>query len=235
MHVTFVKRLGLHFLDLVFPIVCIECRKEGQHLCKQCQVKLKRNEFQICAGCGSPSPFGLTHPICKPACGLDGLISAVPYKEPLARKLVEFCKYRFISGISEVLAEMIAVEVSNLELENYFEDFVIVPLPLHPTKKRWRGFNQAELIADQVSAFTGIAMRKDLLARRIRTRAQAELKDEERKLNVQNAFQTLSELNGMKIIILDDVSTTRSTLTEACKSLKSAGASEIWGLVFAQG
>jgi ComF family protein len=222
-------------LDLVFPIACINCRKEGLYLCTICSKNLKKNEFQLCAACGKPAPFGATHPTCKTQEGLDGLISAVPYKEPLARKLVEYCKYRFISGVTDALAEMMVTEVKNLEMQNHFEGFSLIPLPLHPSKKRWRGFNQSELIATKIAYKLNLTMRPDLLARKIKTRTQAELKDEERVKNMKNAFQATQLLKGRKLIIIDDVSTTRSTLTEACKALKSAGATEVWGLTFAQG
>jgi competence protein ComFC len=222
-------------LDLVFPVACVNCRREGLYLCIPCQKNLKKNEFQLCAACGKPSPFGATHAACRTDTGLDGLISAVPYKEPLARKLVEYCKYRFISGITDSLAEMMATEIMNLEMQRHFRDFSLVPLPLHPSKKRWRGFNQSELIATRLAYRLDMTMRPDFLVRQVKTKAQAELKDDERVKNVSNAFRATQPTKDRKIIIVDDVSTTRSTLTEACKALKSSGAAEVWGLTFAQG
>ncbi len=222
-------------LDLVFPVKCISCGAEGCYLCAHCGKNLKRNQFQLCPACGSPSPFGFTHASCKTPETLDGLISAVPYKEPLARKLVEFCKYRFISGISSNLGEMMSEEILNLEMLAYLKKFLLVPLPLHSSKKRWRGFNQAELIAGTIAKKLEITMRPDLLVRKKKTKTQAELQDAERVLNVKNAFYATQNLKGKRIIVVDDVSTTRSTLAEACRALKQAGAEEVWGLVFAQG
>lgn len=229
------KSISRHMLDLVFPVLCLGCGKEGSYLCSACNKSLKRDEFQICPVCASKSPFGTTHPKCKTPDGLDGLISAVPYKEKLARKLVECCKYKLIKDITPLLAKFIAEEIANQELNNYLRDFTLVPLPLHATRLKWRGFNQSEEIGKTLSMSLNIPMRTNLIARRIKTKVQAELKDEERKINVLGAFIALENLENKKIAIIDDVSTTRSTLTEACKALKSAGAKEVWGLVFAQG
>ncbi|MBX4188163.1 MAG: hypothetical protein KW793_03450 [Candidatus Doudnabacteria bacterium] len=128
-----------------------------------------------------------------------------------------------------------AEEIQNLELESYFRDFIVIPLPLHPTKKRWRGFNQAEFIANRFSQFFEQKIQTRVLLRKIRTKTQAELNDEQRINNVKNAFFCIEAMTGEKIIIIDDVSTTRSTLKEACIALKKAGAKEVWGVTFAQG
>jgi competence protein ComFC len=224
-----------NLLDLLFPVVCLGCGDEGRYLCHACETKLKKNEVQLCAVCGSLSPFGLTHPNCKTEFSLDGLISAVAYKEPQVRKLVEFCKYKFISDITEVMAGLMAKEVQNLELVDYFKDFILIPLPLHQSRKRWRGFNQAELIASHFAIKLNFPQNNEILIRKKKTKVQAELKDDERKTNVQEAFQTTVNVQNQKFIIIDDVSTTRSTLSEACTALKKSGATEVWGITFAQG
>lgn len=222
-------------LDLVFPVLCLGCGAEGLYLCSRCARALKRDEFQLCPICGSKAPFGTTHPTCKTEFGLDGLLSAVPYKEPLARKLVETCKYKFVRDIAPILAQIMYEELLNQELSAYFKNWILIPLPLHGTRLKWRGFNQSELIAKKFSELSGIKLETNLLARKKKTKVQAELQDEERKINVQDAFVALTNLKNKNIVIIDDVSTTRSTLTQACKALKSAGAEEVWGLVFAQG
>ncbi|HYC79745.1 MAG TPA: double zinc ribbon domain-containing protein, partial [Candidatus Binatia bacterium] len=149
--ILFMKKFWKFFLDLLFPVVCLDCGREGYYLCRACKIKLKKNEVQLCPVCGKRSPFGLTHSNCKTEYSLNGLISAVAYKEPIGRKLVEFCKYQFVSDISEVMAKIISDEIEHLELQNYFSNFIFVPLPLHPARKRWRGFNQSELIAEKLS------------------------------------------------------------------------------------
>jgi competence protein ComFC len=222
-----------NLLDLIFPVQCLSCGLEGKYLCLTCQLHLKRCEIQICPVCGKRSVFGLTHQNCCSKFSLDGLISAVPYNEPLTRKLVEHLKYQFIKDVALSLADVISEEVRNLEVVNYFQQFVIVPLPLHTTRLRWRGFNQAELIAEYISQNLSIPIEKDILTRSKKTKVQAELNDEDRIHNVKQAFT--AQPNSLRIILIDDVSTTRSTLSQACVALKSAGAKEVWGIVFAQG
>jgi ComF family protein len=228
------RALRKNALDLVFPIRCISCGEEGTYLCPPCSRKLKRCEFQICPTCGKLSPFGRTHPECRTEFSLDGLLSTTPYKELLSRKLVELMKYHFISDIAEVLGKLVTEEIQNQEMQGYFNEFILVPLPLHKTREKWRGYNQANLIAQEVSRLTKMRIENHILFRIKKTKVQAELKDEERPKNVQGAFATLGTTSG-KYIVVDDVSTTRSTLAQACLALKKSGAQEVWGLVFAQG
>jgi len=221
-------------LDLIFPVLCVSCGMEGSYLCIKCQFALKRNEFQMCAMCGHKSPFGITHLDCRTADGLDGLITCTPYKEPLSRKLVELMKYHYISDIAPMLGGMVAEEIRHLEMAGYFSGFTVVPLPLHRTREKWRGYNQAEMMARAVAAQIELPMSPHCLVRVRKTRVQAELADAERAANVMGAFLASSSVPE-RIILVDDVSTTRSTLQQACASLKKSGASEVWAAAFAQG
>jgi ComF family protein len=228
------KSISKNVLDLIFPILCVQCGEEGTYLCRACRLKLKRCEFQICPSCSKRSPFGITHPDCRTEFGLDGLISTTPYKEPLSRKLVELMKYHYISDIAPILGQFISEEIQNQEMQNYFKDFTIIPLPLHKSREKWRGYNQAELIARKISISFTIPINDQILFRIKKTKVQAELSDTERPGNVKDAFATLGSVSG-KFILVDDVSTTRSTLSQAAKILKNSGAAEVWGVVFAQG
>ncbi len=230
-----IKPTARSFLDMLFPAFCLSCEKEGSYLCAKCKLTMKRDEFQLCPTCGKKSPFGRTHPECRTDFGLDGLISAVPYKEPLSRKIVETLKYRMVTDMAPIMAEIMYEEILNLELVNHFKDFVIIPLPLHKSRLRWRGFNQSELITRPLAKHLDLLFRPDILMRIKKTKVQAELKDEERPLNVLNAFQALRDLSDQKFLVIDDVSTTRSTILQACQALKQAKAVEVWGIVFAQG
>ena len=107
----------------------------------------------------------------------------------------------------------------------------IVPIPLSKRRMRQRGFNQAELIAREISRQTGIPVYSKLLIRVRDTRAQKELNDEERKINLKKAFKTTSnkvQLNH--ILLIDDIYTTGSTMQEAAGELRCSGAEEIYCL-----
>jgi predicted amidophosphoribosyltransferase len=117
-----------------------------------------------------------------------------------------------------------------------FSKALIVPIPLHPRRKRWRGFNQAELIARRLADYFGAEISVDELLRIKYTKPQTKLSEEKRRSNIKNCFAwRAGGLAGRNIILVDDVATTGSTLNEAARVLKENGAGEIWGLVVAKG
>lgn len=112
----------------------------------------------------------------------------------------------------------------------------IVPIPLHRKRKRQRGYNQAELIANELSRVCGIPVYPNLLKRVRVTRAQKELNDAERKNNVKNAFQLCK--NGVKlnqILLVDDIYTTGATLDAAVRPLLESGAQAVYGVTVCVG
>jgi ComF family protein len=119
---------------------------------------------------------------------------------------------------------------------------LIVPVPLHRRRERWRGFNQAELLAENLgknlSPGYDIPILK-ILKRKKFTAPQMKIKNyKEREKNIRSAFILNDplevELKNKKILLIDDISTTGSTLLECAKVLKSAGASSVWGMVLAR-
>ena len=114
---------------------------------------------------------------------------------------------------------------------------MIVPVPLHPTKQRERGFNQAERLADRLGAATQFSVNKRLLRRVIPTRTQTQLSRPERLANVRNAFALRDgqRLNGERIVLVDDVFTTGATTSACAKVLMAAGAGEVWVWTLARG
>lgn len=120
-----------------------------------------------------------------------------------------------IEGLGEILHEI------NPE--------VILPVPLHRSRLRQRGFNQAVLLGSKISSHLSIPMRSDILLRTKATEPQVELSAAERKLNVKDAFSVKSseQLIGKRILLIDDVITTGSTMNECAKELKKAGAEMI--------
>lgn len=108
---------------------------------------------------------------------------------------------------------------------------VIVPIPLSRRRQRQRGFNQAELVARRIGRELGIPVYSHLLLRIRDTRAQKELNDEERKNNLKRAFKTsVNKVQLDHILLIDDIYTTGSTMNEAAKMLKQAGADRIYCL-----
>lgn len=232
--ITIFKTLGLLMLDLVFPVKCVVCSNSGQFLCERCKGKLTHLNRQLCPVCNKPAAFGKTHIECTSRNKLDGLISPLSYHDPRVRKIIEMLKYKFISDLATTLSELILEEIKNNELENFFKDFVIIPVPLHPSRLKWRGFNQSELLAQPLSNSLGTSLKLDLVKRVKFSKPQMKLNKEERIVNIKNSFLVTAKIPKQKVLLVDDVATTKSTLHEISKVLKRAGAEEVWALTVAQ-
>ena len=112
---------------------------------------------------------------------------------------------------------------------------LIVPVPLHSRRKRKRGFNQAEIVAKVLSKNTGIAMDAGAVKRIKATSPQKELGDKGRKRNIRGAFAVQKNVKGENIVLIDDIYTTGSTLDEAARVLKKAGAENVYFLTVSIG
>ena len=109
-----------------------------------------------------------------------------------------------------------------------------MPVPLHPRRMRSRGYNQSELLARSLARETGLDLDVSSLSRVKNSGPQVGGNRELRRSNVEGSFQCGVDLTGRRIILLDDVTTTGSTLSACASELKGAGASSVWGLVLAR-
>lgn len=190
--------------------------------------------------CGEGALGGLTHQFCRRPFGLDGLTSIFVYKGVVA-KAIKKLKYKFVKDLAEELIELF---LSFCGEEKLFSDFcrlsniALVPIPLHPQRLRWRGFNQAELLGELVAKNLGIRFVPDLLLRVKNTKPQVELDKYERQINIRGAFASNKncklKIENWNFILFDDVWTTGATLKEAGKVLKRNGAKKVWGLTIAR-
>jgi len=227
-------------LDLFFPKFCILCQKEGSYLCENCFFNLEVFASPFCPYCQKRKINGKICPNCK--ISLSGFVAATDYQFEGIKTVIETFKYRFVKSLAPYLASLILKFLSqNPEIEFFKNptDFILTPVPLHKRRLRWRGFNQAEEIAKILSLKLKIPLKSDLLFRKRFTLPQVEVKGQkERKENIKNAFQINPKFGKFvwkkKVILVDDVATTLSTLEEGAKVLKKHGAKEIWGLVVAK-
>lgn len=232
------------FLNLVFPEICVSCRKEGSHLCQDCVSLIE------IASVESPIPSNSS---------LNGLFCAASYENRVVRQAIRVFKYSpFLKGIA---LPLVTVIISHLNFANkplflvkiwketsrhsfdsaaisfITQDVMCCPIPLHKRRLKWRGYNQSEELARYLAAFLRIPLAKNVLLRKKYTKPQIDLEKEERMLNMKDAFCVAyaQEIENKIILLIDDVYTTGSTMENAAKALKQAGANQVWGICVARG
>ncbi len=234
--------MGTDFLfDLLFPRKCLGCGRTGGYFCSSCLNFVKLCENDICPMCNRFSVGGFVHKSCAKALGLDGLTSIFKY-EGIIKKAIKKLKYRFVTDLANDLVELfLSFCGENKAFVGYCRSggVVLVPIPLHPARKRWRGFNQSELLGKLIAENLDLEFIPDLLVRVKKTQPQADLDKKDRQKNIRQAFVINEnlQLNNWKIcnyILFDDIWTSGATLLEATKVLKRAGAKKAWGLTLAR-
>ena len=154
--------------EYFFPKVCYGCEKEGFYVCDDCRKMVERVlDEPRCPECGKEATFGATHPVCRRQRGLDGLVSYYKYAG-WAKEIVKeakFGKHHRYAAMKE-MAEEFAAELVNRESLIANRQTVVVPIPLHWWRKFKRGFNQAELMAEELAREWKIPMVKMLTRRK---------------------------------------------------------------------
>ncbi|MBU4338421.1 ComF family protein [Patescibacteria group bacterium] len=246
------KKISVFILDIIFPIYCLGCGAEGKWICSECSEKVELLKKQACPVCGVESRTGARCFNCRAKTELDGVIAAAAYfgkerKESLVKKAIHIFKYRFVKDLAEPLAAVITRQLKNRQIAKpeksiifgpYINDKIIIPVPLHLKRFRWRGFNQADLLADNIAKYFDLPLEKSALARRKNNIPQVEVRDRrERMKNIKDAFICVdgAKVKDKIVILVDDVATTSATLGECAKALKNSGAKEVWGVVVARG
>ena len=225
-------KLWTSLYEALFPRYCLSCKKEGSWLCKDCQEAIDYLKEQFCPFCQRITETGRPCSICRPRHNLTGLLAAAHFKFPINR-LIHKLKYQGTKELSQLLIQ-ITIKGTRNRLPKGKK--LIIPIPLHPKQERKRGFNQAELMAKELSKKTKIEYDPKILKRIKNTKSQTKLNRRERRENLKNAFAITKNIDLKEYIVLlvDDVTTTGATLDEAAKTLKQAQPKEIWGLVVAR-
>ena len=145
--------------------------------------------------------------------------------------MVHDLKYANIRALAPTLGGLLADYLGSLR----FEADVISPVPLHSRRERSRGYNQSHLLAREVSRRTRIPMADDRLLRSMDTPPQVAMSGrEERRQNIEGAFQCTRDAGGLRVLLIDDVVTTGSTMSACASALKDAGAKSVLGLALAR-
>lgn len=228
-------------LDLILPRRCILCGIElgsghpKTRLCTSCGKTLSPFGQLRCAFCGSISQNGRTCAPCRRHHHLDRLLVACNYGRPPIIRIVKECKYRFIEDLAR---DMARIMIERFGSSTISVDTLIVPVPLHPKRLRWRGFNQAEVIAKTLAKHFKVEVVPSILYRTSLAKPQADILNRyERIKNIAGAFgiRHPEVVAGRPVVLVDDVSTTGATLDACATLLKSAGATDVTAMVFARG
>jgi ComF family protein len=163
------------------------------------------------------------------------LASATSYENSTVRALIWQLKFRHRLSVLPELAELLNKTLNNLGMP--LQDFVLIPIPLHASRLRERGFNQSELLANLIADSNHLTVDSSSLQKNKKTKAQIAMKNhKQRQGNLRGVF-SLSEKNsiaGKNIILIDDVWTSGATMNEVSAVLKAGGAKKIIGLVVAK-
>lgn len=227
-------------LDAVFPIRCIGCGVYDTYLCNPCLATIGvRDDFE-CIGCKKPVAEGKTCTNCRGDFKINRLFVITDYNDKQIKKALKLIKYNFIKDLSEPLITIVGSYADKLKSKIGFNIFagnpLLVPVPLHKKRLNWRGFNQADILAEKISVKYGAELGLNILIRSRNNKPQAEIEDKKSRIdNAKDSFSCSVDLNGRNIILIDDVCTTGATLNECAKMLTEKGAGNIGALVIARG
>ncbi|KXK08952.1 MAG: Ribose-phosphate pyrophosphokinase [candidate division WS6 bacterium OLB21] len=188
----------------LFPRTCRVCGKNNYWICPEC-----RSNWQ--------------QPVVPNIDGFDIVLACVPY-DNLAQKIMHDYKFNFYFDYAADIAFMM-----NTRLQAIDYDYLI-PVPASNKRTKWRGFQHTELLCKHIN----IKKLNNVLIKTKDTRNQAELSKADRKRNLSNAFSLTGSdtIKDKRIVLVDDVCTTGSTLAECAQVLKTAGAKSVIGLVW---
>lgn len=222
-------------VSVLFPPTCILCGAPGREtldLCRSCHTDLPRNRHH-CRRCALPLPATAPAGSLCGACQrrpppYDRCIAPFRYEGTLPH-LVTGLKFRARMNYARLLGALLTagLEEAAAELPE-----LVIPVPLHPTRQRERGFNQALEIARVPARHFGIPLDTRHCRRQQATAPQSGLEAKERRRNIRGAFAVTGGLTARHLVLLDDVVTTGSTVAELAGMLKRAGVErvDVWAV-----
>ena len=224
---------GWKLLDVLFPPKCAGCGSWGERYCPACFGKTRlitRPFWQIC---GEPLPHS-QEIICARCRGQQVAFAAIRswavFSEPL-QSAIHKLKYRQDRGLGMVLAQPLI----ELQRRYHWKIDLIIPVPLDKVRRKERGYNQAALLARPISWQNGVPYTDHALFRDKITKQQVGLSASERRENMSGAFRADEKwVAGKKILVIDDVITTGSTINACAAALINAGADQVYAITLAR-
>lgn len=229
------KTLLGRFVDILYPYKCPSCKtivNSDLVFCSDCWKKLQFITKPTCQICGTPIQFSVSNDIICAKCLLkkpcyDKAISCFVYNKTISKAIFEF-KFYQKTFLSDFFAKFIINSIYDILNEVDY----IVPVPVSLKRLRWRGFNQALLLARSIGKSTNKEVLPDLIIKIKHTQAQVKLKNKERIKNLDSAFDInrkyLNKIVDKNILIIDDVITTGTTVNECSKIIKKFKTNKIF-------
>jgi len=231
----------------LFPSDCRICSNPLTNIsrlpvCQECLSTMRPMIAKLCSLCGErlPGLYVVTSQTGETLCGICRRITP-PYERAMAygsydgglRELVHLLKYERVRPAANVLGRMLAEVLANLEPSFGEAPVLLIPVPLHSSKQRQREFNQTELIAHaalKLRPSDRLSLSLKALERRRATQSQIGLSSHQRRENMRGAFAVMQsqEIKDREILLVDDVFTTGTTVSECARVLRRAGASKVW-------
>lgn len=214
-------------LNIIYPPRCIFCTKIMHFL----------TDIEVCEKCACNLPFKNKNKVLYKKLDnkyIDHIICLFEY-EGIVKKMLH--DYKFKGKIYHG-RKMSKIIIKYTKIVTNFDKFdIIISVPLHRQRLRERGYNQSEILSKNLSRINNLDDMSGYFIRSKNTQSQVNLKMHERENNVRGAFELLNDslVYGANIILIDDIFTTGSTMTECAKVLKEAGAKSVTALVIASG
>jgi len=225
------------FLNLCFPPVCLHCHEQIPDqtfwLCGNCQQRLQPVPEAHCPKCGCPSDTEACPNCAEMHYAFDRAVSLYLY-EGAIKTVIHNLKYSGFSRIADWLAN-IAFQTIQADTDLQSVDMVC-PVPLHRVRQRERGYNQSALIARAMAVKLQKPFQEHILVKNRNTASQTAMSRTARLSNVRGSFRMgKSAVRGKRILLVDDVFTTGSTVNEASRTLRAAGAAQVFVLTICHG
>lgn len=220
-------------LDLLFPPQCVVCGRLERWLCPECLAHIPLLDAPLCPRCGRLwDGEGLCRACTEQPLTLSRIRAAVLFAPGPVQDSLHALKYRGAADLAIALSALLLTA-----WERYaFDSDLLIPVPLHPRRERWRGYNQAALLALNLGARLQRPVAPRALQRVRYTPSQTRLNREERRKNVAEAFALKPglDVSGLRITLIDDVATTGATLDACAHVLVAHGAIDVTALTVAR-
>lgn len=229
--VVIIKDLFKDFVDLLFPRVCLGCNTillhQEEHLCMKCRLSLPKTNYHQYRDNPLHQKFVYEPKVSRVTAFLHF------HKGGVAQKIIHELKYRSNPDPAVWLATSFARELKKSD----WKPTIIIPIPIHKSKLKSRGYNQSELVAQAMATEMEVEMNSSLIVRHVKTTSQTRKSKVERWVNIERVYTVndAAYIANKSIMIVDDVLTTGATIGELVDLLVKSGASEIFIATLAAG